>query len=248
MPDKCNVSMHFSEHAWVLWHSRSFLIQLWYMCTALRGNINIWPRCIHMTNVLYQSYYFTWECPRKVLTYFNSQAFKWIIILSLPKCQLETVVIATFVITKVWLWELFNLFWAKRCFSLRKKGPMRESRKGNTPKTFCRCGSLWLGWTLLVAEEILKSKYLHEMHLLWMEESPVSLFSHWPLCKTLAPSHRHVLPCLQVFAIRVCDGTSARQRRVQPTALNWLIGSWTSQWELACEMATGTTPILLPTP
>lgn len=209
-----------------------------------------------MTNVLYQSYNSAWECPRKVLTYFNSQAFKWVIVLSLPNCQLETVVIATFVITKGWLWELFHFFWA-RCFSLRKKGPMRESRKGNPPKTFGQCGSSWLGQILLVAEEILKSKYLHEMHLLWIEESPVSLISHWPLCKTLALSHRRVSPCLHVFAIGVCDGARVRQRGVRPTALNWPSRSWAARWELVrqgdalalwCETATWAVPVLLPTP
>lgn len=165
MPDQYDVLLHFSEYAWVLWHSRSFLIQLWCVCTALGGNINSWPRCTHMTNVLYQSYYFTWECPRKVLTYFNLQAFKWIIILSLPNCQLETVMTATFIIIKGWLWELLHFFWARKKI-VRKKGLMRKSRKGNPPKTFGQCGSTWLGWIWPGAEEILKSKYLHEMHLL----------------------------------------------------------------------------------
>lgn len=45
---------------------------------------------------------------------------------------------------------------------------MRKSRKGNPPKNFGQCGSTWLGWILLGAEGILKSKYLHDMHLLWM--------------------------------------------------------------------------------
>lgn len=70
---------------------------------------------------------------------------------------------------------------------------MRKSRKGNPPKTFGQCGSVWLGCILLRAEEILKSKYLHEMHLQWVVGSTVCLVCSCPLYPMLVPSHRSVL-------------------------------------------------------
>lgn len=120
---------------------------------------------------------------------------------------------------------------------------MRESRKGNPPKTFGQCGSSWLGWVLLVAEEILQSKCLCEMHL-WMEGSPLSLISDWLSCRTPVPSYRRVLPCWHVFAIGACDDTSECETgRSQTHTLNWR-GDALTLW---CEMALWAPPIPLPT-
>lgn len=102
----------------------------------------------------------------------------------------------------------------KKMLFCKEKRTNEGVKEGKPSKTFWP--SSWLGQILLVAEEILRSKYLHEMHLLWMEESPVNPISHWPLRKTLVPSHRRVLPCLHIFVIRGCDGTSVRQWGVRP--------------------------------
>lgn len=70
---------------------------------------------------------------------------------------------------------------------IRKKRPMRKSRKGNPPKSFCQWGSTWLGWILPGAEEILKSKYLHDMYLLWMVRVQWVWFLPAPCTQRLCP-------------------------------------------------------------
>lgn len=123
------------------------------------------------------SHYFTWECPRKVLTYFNLQAFKWIIILSLPNCQLETVMTATFIIIKGWLWELLHFFWARKKKIIGKKW---ESQERETLQKLLA--------SVVGAEEILKSRSLQ-----WTVGSPACLVSPCPLHTTLVPPHRSAL-------------------------------------------------------
>lgn len=64
----------------------------------------------------------------------------------------------------------------KKMLFCKEKRTNEGVKEGKPSKTFWP--SSWLGQILLVAEEILRSKYLHEMHLLWMEESPVNPISH----------------------------------------------------------------------
>lgn len=166
-----------------------------------------------MTNVLYQSYHLTRECPREVLTCFSLQAFKWIIMLSLPNCQLEKVVTATFVSTKGrrGYGTCFISSQQKR-FSLRNRGLTRESQKGNPPKMF---GQL--------VDQVLWQKKLQMP--VW-DAPAVDGGEHSESDLRPAQKARAFTQVCFSMAVGPCDDTSVRQQGVGPTDLQWPNGSW----------------------
>lgn len=109
---------------------------------------------------------------------------------------------------------------------------MRKSRKGNPPKTFGQCGSMWLGCILLRAEEILKANIFMRctysgwwgVHCVWFVPAPCTRCSCPPTGVFCTPTH-------------ISHGHKWESES-QTQALNWLRGSWAAG-ELAVEGDTG---------